>query len=79
MLGHEGAGIVEAVGANVTDVRPGARFRALVHRGAATTAMIYDGLAIIDTFKRIDDDTVLGVMDMRAMPLPYFFVLRRAG
>lgn len=57
--------------------KPAARLRTFVHRDVATTAMVYDGLAIIDTFRKVDDDTVLGVMDMRGLPLPYFFVLRR--
>lgn len=56
---------------------PTARLRILVHRGVATAAMIYDGLAIIDSFRRVDQNTVLGLMDMRGMPLPYFFLLRR--
>lgn len=41
--------------------------------------MVYDDLPIIDMFRRVDARTVLGVMDMRAMPLPYFFVLRRVS
>ena len=40
--------------------------------------MIYDQLPIIDVFRRVDDDTLLGLMDFRAVPLPYFFVLARA-
>ena len=59
--------------------QPAARLRSMLHRGQVTTAMIYDDLPIIDLFRRVDDQTVLGVMDMRNMPLPYFFVLRRLG
>ncbi|MFC4128379.1 DUF4334 domain-containing protein [Nocardia rhizosphaerae] len=54
-----------------------ARLRALEHRGVVTAAMIYDHLAIIDVFRRVDADTVLGVMDFRDRPDPYFFVLAR--
>ncbi|MFC9472243.1 DUF4334 domain-containing protein [Nocardia sp. NPDC056952] len=54
-----------------------ARLRAVEHRGVVTTAMVYDHLPIIDVFRRIDDDTVLGLMDYRNFPEPYFFVLVR--
>ena len=39
--------------------------------------MIYDDQPIVDVFRRIDDDTLLGVMDLRGMPEPFFFVLER--
>ncbi|MGY0499154.1 DUF4334 domain-containing protein [Nocardia sp. FBN12] len=54
-----------------------ARLRAVEHRGVVTTAMVYDHLPIIDVFRRVDDDTVLGLMDYRNFPDPYFFVLVR--
>ncbi len=54
-----------------------ARLRAVDYRGRISAAMVYDHLPIIDIFRRVDHDTVLGVMDMRGMPDPYFFVLRR--
>ncbi|MEQ6900053.1 DUF4334 domain-containing protein [Nocardioides sp. YIM 152588] len=57
--------------------KPRARLRQVHHRGVDTTAMVYDHLPIIDTFRRVDADTVLGVMDLRAHPAPYFFVLER--
>ena len=56
---------------------PKARLRNLEHRGTVTAAMIYDQLPIIDVFRRIDDTILLGIMDMRAVPRPYFFVLTR--
>ncbi|WP_312125123.1 DUF4334 domain-containing protein [Brevundimonas sp.] len=59
--------------------QPAARLRSVLHRGQVTAAMVYDDLPIIDMFRRVDARTVLGVMDMRAMPLPYFFVLRRVS
>lgn len=55
-----------------------ARLRRVEHRGVVTAAMIYDQLPINDLFRKVDDDTVLGVMDMRGMAQPYYFVLRRA-
>lgn len=57
--------------------KPKARLRNLEHRGVVTAAMVYDHLPIIDTFRRVDDDTLLGVMDLRDSSLPYFFVLAR--
>ncbi|MEV0542475.1 DUF4334 domain-containing protein [Nocardia salmonicida] len=54
-----------------------ARLRSVEHRGVVTTAMVYDHRAIIDVFRRVDDNTVLGLMDYRDFPEPYFFVLAR--
>lgn len=59
--------------------KPRARLRPVFHRGVATTAMVYDHLPIIDTFRPIDADTLLGVMDLRLHPAPYFFILGRDG
>jgi len=53
-----------------------ARLRAVEHRGVVTAAMVYDHLPIIDFFRRVDDDTLLGVMDLRGS-VPYYFVLTR--
>ncbi len=44
------------------------------HRGVVTAAMLYDALLIVDVFRRISADTVLGVMDMRGLTGPFFFV-----
>ena len=57
--------------------QPKARLRTLEHRGVTTAAMIYDALPIIDVFRRVGDDVVLGAMDMRGLPSPFFFVLER--
>lgn len=54
-----------------------ARLRMVQHRGVVTAAMVYDHLPIIDIFRRVGEDTVLGVMDLRGFPDPYFFVLER--
>ncbi len=53
-----------------------ARLRAVEHRGVVTAAMVYDHLPIIDVFRRVDADTLLGVMDLRGAE-PYFFILQR--
>lgn len=58
--------------------RPGARLRmAMDPAGALTAAMLYDSLPVIDYFRRVDADTLLGVMDARGVAEPFFFVLRR--
>lgn len=53
-----------------------ARLRAVEHRGVVTAAMVYDHLPIIDVFRRVDDNTLLGAMDLRGAP-PYFFILSK--
>ena len=39
--------------------------------------MLYDERPIIDAFVRIDDERVLGVMDLKGDPTSYFFILKR--
>ena len=56
---------------------PRARLRNVEYRGYVGAAMVYDHLPIIDVFRLVDDRTLLGVMDMRDMADPYFFILRR--
>ncbi|MEV6769029.1 DUF4334 domain-containing protein [Nocardia sp. NPDC051030] len=56
---------------------PRARLRNLEFRGKSSAAMIYDDLPIIDVFRRVDADTLLGVMDKRGLAEPYFFTLFR--
>ena len=57
--------------------RPGARLRSVEHRGVVTAALVYDALPVIDVFRRIDDDLVLGLMDMRGLDAVLAFLLRR--
>ena len=54
-----------------------ARLRAENFRGKRSAALIYDRQPIIDHFRRIDDDRVLGLMEMRGMERPFFFLLTR--
>ena len=46
-------------------------------RGVVTAAMVYDHLPIIDVFRRVDEVTMLGAMDWRGEPAPYFFILTK--
>lgn len=56
---------------------PKARLRTTRYRGVDSATMLYDQLPINDVFRQLDDDTVLGAMDLRGMKAPYFFVLHR--
>ncbi|MGB7084128.1 MAG: DUF4334 domain-containing protein [Phormidesmis sp.] len=47
------------------------------HRGKVSATMSYDHLPINDVFRKIDENTVLGLMDCKALQQPFFFVLRR--
>lgn len=53
-----------------------ARLRTLSFRNAAALAMIYDHQPIIDIFRLVDQNLVLGLMDCRSFD-PLFFTLRR--
>ncbi|MFZ5722462.1 MAG: DUF4334 domain-containing protein [Pseudomonadota bacterium] len=54
-----------------------ARLRMTTYRGKSSATMIYDSLPINDVFRRVDDNTVMGVMDLKGVKQPFFFVLRR--
>ncbi|WP_299492126.1 DUF4334 domain-containing protein [Acaryochloris sp. IP29b_bin.137] len=54
-----------------------ARIRMMEHHHKVSATMIYDNLPINDIFRKIDADTVLGLMDQKGVPNPYFFILRR--
>jgi len=49
----------------------------LEHRGVVSAALVYDHQPIVDTFRAVDPDTLVGVMDLRGIP-PYLFSLRRS-
>ena len=54
-----------------------ARLRRMHFRGRTSAAMLYDDIPVQDVFRRIDADTVLGLMDGKGLAQPFFFVLRR--
>jgi Domain of unknown function (DUF4334)/GXWXG protein len=56
---------------------PAARLRMVEHRGVVSAALVYDRLPVIDVFRRIAAGTVLGLMDLRDVAQPFFFVLER--
>ena len=59
--------------------RSSARLRMTSYRGVVSATMVYDHLPINDVFRRLDDESVLGVMDLKGMEKPFFFLLRREG
>ena len=56
---------------------PKARLRMMQYRGKLSATMIYDAKPINDVFRKIDKDTVLGLMDHRGDAHPFFFKLTR--
>ncbi|MFT3900811.1 MAG: DUF4334 domain-containing protein [Gordonia sp. (in: high G+C Gram-positive bacteria)] len=57
--------------------KPRARLRTLDFRGATSAAMVYDDIPVIDHFRRLDENTVLGAMDQRGSEQTYYFLLER--
>jgi GXWXG protein/uncharacterized protein DUF4334 len=62
----------------LTTRRPTARLRPVVHRSVPTAALVYDRLPVVDVFRRVGPDLLLGLMDMRGLPDPFAFLLQRA-
>jgi hypothetical protein len=60
-----------------TTRRPAARVRAVEFRGVLSAALVYDRLPIVDVLRRVEPGTLLGLMDLRGVEQPFFFVLRR--
>lgn len=54
-----------------------ARMRMIAYRGKLSGTMVYDEKKINDHFAKIDEQTMLGLMDWKGSEKPYFFVLER--
>lgn len=54
-----------------------ARVRMMEYRGKLSATMIYDYLPINDVFRKVDENTLLGLMDFKGIEQPFFFVLNR--
>jgi len=54
-----------------------ARLRQIEYRGVVSAAMIYDRLPIIDHFRAIDDDTLMGLMETRGRRGAAFYLTRK--
>jgi hypothetical protein len=71
-------GIIMAVFRPVLQTKkPTARIRMVEYRGKVTGTMVYDEKAIFDHFVKINENTMLGVMDLKRSPSPYIFILER--
>jgi hypothetical protein len=57
--------------------RPAARVRLVGHRGVTTAAIVYDRLPVVDVFREVTPDLLLGLMDLRGLPEPFAFTLER--
>ncbi|MBD2858908.1 DUF4334 domain-containing protein [Spongiibacter sp. KMU-158] len=55
-----------------------ASLRKVEFRGVATATMVYDQHPIFDHFKKVDEQTVLGVMDAKGDAFPLYFLLVKA-
>ncbi|MDB4945787.1 MAG: hypothetical protein JWP97_5321 [Labilithrix sp.] len=64
--------------AGLGTTEPRARLRTMELRGKTSATMIYDHLPIQDSFRAVDDRTLLGAMDRRGDERLFFFILRRA-
>lgn len=53
-----------------------ASLRMIEYRGVVTATMVYDRFPVFDHFRKVDGDTVLGVMDRKGSK-PLYFYLRR--
>ena len=54
-----------------------ARLRMLTFRGKTSATMIYDRQPICDVFRKVDENTLLGLMDKRDMDTYCFFILSK--
>lgn len=53
-----------------------ARIREIRFRGKVSAGMIYNYLPIIDHFRRVDDTTLMGAMDLKGKLVLYFYLYR---
>lgn len=58
-------------------VMGGATLQRRAYRGVETATMVYDRHPVADHFRRVDADTVVGVMDRKGERRPLVFTLRR--
>ncbi len=54
-----------------------AQMRMMAFDGMTSAALIYDTQPIMDYFRRVNDDVVIGLGDIKGKPLDFFFHLTR--
>lgn len=62
-----------------SDVMGAATIRMVEFRGVVTATMVYDKHPVFDHFRRLDDGTLLGVMDRKGEEHPLVFTLTRSA
>lgn len=67
----------EAGERQASDVLGAAQLRMVEYRGVVTATMVYDRHPILDHFRRVTADTVLGAMDRKGEDAPLLFALTR--
>lgn len=72
-------GAMKVVGPIISTRKSSARLREVKFRDKVSAAMVYDTKGIIDVFRKIDDNTLLGIMDIKNMKtnMSYFFILEK--
>ena len=75
--GRLAAGVFAMMRPLLATSRSTARLRMIAYRGPTSAAIVYDSLPIIDHLRRVDDTHILGAMDLRSEPQPFFFLLAR--
>lgn len=69
-----------ACGTGSNGARRPEQLRKVEFRGVVTASMVYDKIPIIDSFRYVDEDTVIGAMDNKENPAAegtYYFYLTR--
>ena len=63
----------------VVTTKKGAYLKICEYRGLASAAMVYEGLPVTDYFRKLDDGSLLGIMDLAndKSGKKFFFILSR--
>ncbi|WAJ42715.1 GXWXG domain-containing protein [Mycobacterium sp. Aquia_216] len=77
VLQHVAPQLMSLLSPVVSTATYGAQLQTIEYRGVRTAAMRYLDKPVTDVFRKLDDHTVLGLMDYPGMPYPYYFLLRR--
>lgn len=72
-------GAMKVAGPIISTKKSSARLREVKYRDKLSSAMMYDTKGIVDVFRKVDEHTLLGVMDIKGMSTDktYFFMLDR--
>lgn len=70
---------MKIIGPVISTKKSSARLRQIAYRGKVSAAMVYDSESIIDVFRKVDPNTLMGIMDIKHMNTnkSYFFILEK--